>query len=186
MPIVFDRDVFFDKVREDPESGSLSQIQVDGLNAILKVWEDNETGQDLRWLAYALATTKHETGSAYWPIEEYGKGSGMEYGSKDPETGQTYYGRGFVQTTWRDNYAKADDELGLGTTKDDPTSCEWHADNSRANERGPSGGAVRRSRHGAGRADREAVRRSVRRAPNRPHGGAAALRPRAWQGDRPV
>jgi len=33
------------------------------------------------------------------PIEEYGKGKGMKYGSPDPETGQTYYGRGFVQTT---------------------------------------------------------------------------------------
>ena len=28
--------------------------------------------------------------------------------------------------TWRDNYAKADEELGFGPTEDDPTSCEWH------------------------------------------------------------
>ena len=31
----------------------------------------------------------------------------------DPQTGQTYYGRGFVQLTWRDNYARADAEIPL-------------------------------------------------------------------------
>ena len=59
-------------------------------------------------------TTAHETGFTMQPIEEYGKGSGMEYGKPDPETGQTYYGRGYVQLTWRDNYARADEELGFG------------------------------------------------------------------------
>ena len=58
------------------------------------------------------------------PIEEYGKGSTAAYGQPDPETGQTYYGRGFVQLTWRDNYARADQELDIG--KD--TGCEWHAE----------------------------------------------------------
>ena len=29
----------------------------------------------------------------------------------DPETGQTYYGRGLIQLTWRSNYARADHEL---------------------------------------------------------------------------
>jgi len=41
-----------------------------------------------------------------WPIEEYGKGKGQPYGVKDPVTGEAYYGRGFVQLTWKDNYAK--------------------------------------------------------------------------------
>jgi hypothetical protein len=55
-------------------------------------------------LAYELATTIHETASTMWPIEEYGKGKGMPYGVPDPVTGETYYGRGFVQLTWKDNY----------------------------------------------------------------------------------
>ena len=73
----------------------------------------------------ALATTLHESASTMWPVVEYGKGEGHDYGKKDPETGQAYYGRGFIQCTWRENYARADKELGL--TGDD--SCEWHADN---------------------------------------------------------
>ena len=52
---------------------------------------------DTRWLAYMLATTFHETAYQMWPIEEYGKGSGRYYGTPDPETGETDYGRGFVQ-----------------------------------------------------------------------------------------
>ena len=39
------------------------------------------------------------------PIEEYGKGAG--HPCADPETGQTCYGRGYVQLTWRDNYERA-------------------------------------------------------------------------------
>jgi hypothetical protein len=58
------------------------------------------------------------------PIEEYGKGDGKEYGKPDHETGQTYYGRGYVQLTWRDNYVRADDELGFGNVD----SLEWHAE----------------------------------------------------------
>ena len=58
-----------------------------------------------------------------WPIEEYGKGKGHPYGEQDPTTKQTYYGRGFVQLTWRDNYAKATKKLGLTGAND----LEWHA-----------------------------------------------------------
>ena len=61
---------------------------------------------DVRWLAYSLATTIHETASTMWPIEEYGKGKGQPYGVPDPDTGEAYYGRGFVQLTWKDNYQK--------------------------------------------------------------------------------
>ncbi|MGY4028437.1 peptidoglycan-binding protein [Aeromonas rivuli] len=61
----------------------------------------------LAHLSYVLATAYHETACTMQPIEEYGKGAGRPYGVPDPETGQTYYGRGFVQLTWRENYAKA-------------------------------------------------------------------------------
>ena len=51
-----------------------------------------------------LATTFHETANTMQPIAEYGKGAGRSYGVLDPVTGQTYYGRGFVQLTWKANY----------------------------------------------------------------------------------
>jgi hypothetical protein len=107
--------------------GKLTQQQVDGQNALLDVWEEDyeKDNPDIRWLAYALATSLHESASTMWPIAEYSLGAGKEYGKTDPETGQKYYGRGLIQTTWRENYARADRELCL--TGDD--SCEWHADN---------------------------------------------------------
>ena len=122
---MIDRTIFFDGVRK--MFGGLNQAQVDGMNFILDTWEASYDGQDLRWCAYPLATTKWETSSTMQPIEEYGKGSGQPYGKPDPVTEQTYYGRGFVQLTWRDNYARADKELGLK----DEASCEWHAENAR-------------------------------------------------------
>ena len=91
--------------------GTLTQPQVDGINAILDGWDCAPFG-DLRWLAYILATTKHETANTMQPIREYGKGAGQPYGVPDPVTGQTYYGRGFVQLTWKDNYRRLGDKIG--------------------------------------------------------------------------
>lgn len=120
----FDRTIYFEMVRKQPFGGMLTQEQVNGQNFILDSWERDPTTTDLRWLAYSLGTTKHETASTMLPIEEYGKGKGQPYGVKDQTTGQVYYGRGFVQLTWRDNYRKATSELNL-TGADD---LEWHAD----------------------------------------------------------
>lgn len=125
MAIRFNRQTYFDAVRERPFGGSLTQQQVDGQDSILSIFETRAPADtDLRWLAYGLATAKHETGSTMQPIEEYGQGEGMSYGKPDPETGETYYGRGYVQLTWRDNYARATRELDLSGADD----LEWHAD----------------------------------------------------------
>ena len=125
---MFDRTAYFDSVRASLFAGNLTQQQVDGQNDIIDVWESlpsrfPDLQLDLRWLAYMLATTYHETSQEMWPIEEYGKGSGQPYGQPDPQTGQAYYGRGYVQLTWRDNYQRATDELEL-TDRDD---LVWHA-----------------------------------------------------------
>jgi putative chitinase len=124
MGVTFDRNKYFDMVRESLFFGTMDQGQVDGQEAILSLWEASPLGDDLRWLAYCLSTTIYETASTMLPISEYGHGEGMEYGQPDPETGQTYYGRGYVQLTWRDNYAKATHELEL----DGDDDLEWHAD----------------------------------------------------------
>jgi hypothetical protein len=125
--MMLDRKLYFDSVRASLFQGALSQQQVDGQNAILSQWETQDTGSpmdDMRWLAYMLATTFHETARTMWPIEEYGKGKGKTYGKRDPETGETYYGRGFVQLTWRENYHNATVELSLSGDRD----LEYHPD----------------------------------------------------------
>lgn len=52
---------------------------------------------DPRQLAYVLATVKHETAGTYEPIDEYG-GQHTRY--------SPYWGRGYVQLTWKSNYQK--------------------------------------------------------------------------------
>lgn len=103
---------------------------------------------DIRWVAYLLATVMHEcrrkkdNWKAYWlPIEEtkgginankdywnekvvrnkLGKALDTNYQVIENEKTQAnrivkhrYYGRGFVQITWHDNYRKMDSVLGLG------------------------------------------------------------------------
>ncbi|WP_283177478.1 hypothetical protein [Gemmobacter sp. 24YEA27] len=89
--------------------GSLKQAQVDGLNAILAA----TTTLPRSFRAYILATAYHETAHTMQPIREYGRGKGKKYGVVD-QTGKAPYGRGYVQLTWRENYQRADRELGLG------------------------------------------------------------------------
>ena len=121
----FDPKIYFDSVRASLFSGTLAQQQVDGQNYILDGWQQYVPNDDVRWLAYFLATAYHETSQEMWPIAEYGKGKGQPYGVPDPVTGQAYYGRGFVQLTWKNNYQRADDELNL----DGDESCVKNADN---------------------------------------------------------
>lgn len=116
--MAINRKVFYDAVRLTLFSATLTQGQVDGMNAILDGWEANADYTDIRWLAYMLATTKWETAHTMQPIEEYGHGHGHSYGEPDPITGKTYYGRGFVQLTWKSNYEK----LGRATGVD----LVWH------------------------------------------------------------
>ena len=104
---------FFRLVRVQLFGGSMTQSQVDGTRALLGAWDRHDT----RWVAYALATAYHETDFTMEPIAEYGHGRGLAYGRPDPQTGQTYYGRGYVQLTWRHNYARAEGEIGFDLVK---------------------------------------------------------------------
>ena len=107
------RQFFLDQVRLTLFDGRLRRPQVDGLTGFLNTWEAEHKADDDRWFAYVLATTHHETGRRFQPIEEIGRGRGRPYGRPDPVTGQRYYGRGFVQLTWKDNYRKMGDVLGV-------------------------------------------------------------------------
>ena len=98
-------------MRANPFHGNLTQLQVDGINDILDTWEKYFRDNDIRWLAYALATAFHETAETMQPIEEYGEGSGRDYGQPVGIHQQCYFGRGFVQLTWESNYLKGEEIL---------------------------------------------------------------------------
>jgi hypothetical protein len=116
---------FYDTMRPVLFSTGLSTKQFDGIESILKLCADSGI-TDTRWIAYILGTIYHECNKTMQPIEEYGKGQGHPYGKKlkmatdaggnhIPYTtpDQIYYGRGYVQLTWYENYAAQGKILGL-------------------------------------------------------------------------
>lgn len=123
-----DRAIFFSNVRTAPFPGKLTQRQVDGLTDLLDAWEKFGS-DDPRHLAYALATSFHETGGKMQPVREGFATSDKaarayvqkQYGHKGPKwycwptgpNGQVYYGRGDVQLTWFENYKRMGEILDL-------------------------------------------------------------------------
>lgn len=115
---------FFDKLRSTIMGPTLDDSEVSGTTAILEAC----AGLPLPWTAYALATAYHETAHTMQPIKEYG---GDKYfhrmydiegarpdlakrnGNIHPGDGVKFCGRGYVQLTWRANYKRAGDKLGM-------------------------------------------------------------------------
>ena len=101
---------FFDSVRESGIFGSaLTPDQVKGLEAVCGAAK--AAGWPLAFTAYALATAAHETAhtmqpvrEAFWLSESWRRTHLRYY---------PFYGRGYVQLTWKANYEKADRELEL-------------------------------------------------------------------------
>jgi predicted chitinase len=106
------RDIFFENIKAPLFGNKFKQKQVDGLNTLLDAWNASNY-KGLENLAYCLATAYHETAHTMQPIAEYGKGRGKKYGKADPRTGKKYYGRGYVQLTWYENYEKARQKMGV-------------------------------------------------------------------------
>jgi len=117
-----DRTAFFATVRA--RLGKLSTSQVAGIEAILDVID----GAPLSHQAYMLATAWHETAATMKPIKEYGGPSYftkmydvagnrpqlcISMGNTCAGDGLKYFGRGYVQLTWKVNYERAGRELGL-------------------------------------------------------------------------
>lgn len=90
----------------------LSASQHEALDELLTFFEKDKDITDPGWIAYMLATVKHETDDTYRPIEEYGKGKGRKYGIP-AKNGKVYYGRGYVQLTWHGNYLVMTDYVGV-------------------------------------------------------------------------
>jgi hypothetical protein len=104
----------------------LSSDSEAGLKALHRFMVFDPDLTDIRWAAYMFATIEWEAGHTFLPVEEdpasWGKHTGptgyaREITVKD-EAGHDhknrYYGRGYVQLTWQDNYEKLGDRLGVG------------------------------------------------------------------------
>jgi putative chitinase len=101
--------------------GAVNQLAASGQGALLGFLEEDPEILDVRWAAYMLATVKHECANQWQPIEEFGHGMNHPYGQPvtvaDADGTQftnTYYGRGFVQLTWKLNYDKLGRAINLG------------------------------------------------------------------------
>ena len=117
----FDRKLFFDNYRN--RFGPLTQDLVGALEFLLgQVEQDSRFAggeTDRRKLAYCLATFKWETAHTMSPIDEHGGPKyfnsrygpqtkvGKMLGNKQVGDGALFHGRGYVQLTGRNNYAKA-------------------------------------------------------------------------------
>lgn len=115
---------FFDVLRHGLLGPTLSAEEVKGCAAILTAME----GAPLSWTAYALATAYHETASTMLPIREYGGPTyftrmydvtgarpqlALANGNTCAGDGTKYCGRGYVQLTWKNNYKRAGEKLGI-------------------------------------------------------------------------
>lgn len=103
---------------------------IDRYERIFNYWDSQSHLKDLRWLAYIMATTYHETGRKIKAVREcFGKTDAASiacvtrlyrrgrikrnYARIDPKTGKAYFGRGHVQLTWDYNYKRMGKELGM-------------------------------------------------------------------------
>lgn len=114
--------------------GSFNQAQVDGFNSLLTAINNHDgDANNPLYTAYIMATTWHETDQKMQSISEYGKGASRRYGkwyknSKGVVYGHAnhkrlpylksqypylYYGRGYPQLTWLDNYIKMGKIIGV-------------------------------------------------------------------------
>ena len=105
----FDGSVFYRIVKEKKLFARLRQDQVDGINA--KIQSCQSARLPLSHAAYVLATSYHETAQRMLPVRE-GLAASDQWRRRNLRY-YPWYGRGDVQLTWKANYEKADEELGL-------------------------------------------------------------------------
>lgn len=125
---MINRQFFFDYARIHLFGGTLKSAQTAGLTGLLDEWDAHHAQEDDRWLAYILATTHHETDKRMQPIHEYGDAArftrlydvtgekpqrARANGNTEPGDGIRHCGRGFVQLTWKNNYAAMSKVVGL-------------------------------------------------------------------------
>lgn len=135
---------FFDAVRRDPFPGRLTGPQVAGIGVIGAAWRRLAAGEDLRGLAYCLATAFHETAGTMRAVRETLARSDAEavarldrafaagrlrqvkrpYWRPDAD-GRTWYGRGLVQITHKANYERLSEATGVDLVSDPDRALEF-------------------------------------------------------------
>jgi LysM repeat protein len=119
----FDRQRFFTVYKQ--QFNTLLDKQKVWLDFLLTCFEQDKSLQhNIYYMAYMLATVKHETANTFQPIAEYGdiahfnqydpvlaatataKERARKMGNTQQGDGYKYRGRGFVQLTWKTNYQK--------------------------------------------------------------------------------
>ena len=123
----FDHSAFLDQYRN--VYGNLNPSQATGLEDLLgNIGRDHDVA-DLRWVAYMLATVKHECADTFQPITErgakpyfakYEPGTplGKQLGNSQAGDGYLFRGRGYVQITGRANYQNMGGKLALSGADD--------------------------------------------------------------------
>jgi len=122
-----DAGAFYDQIRISKLYGPVfSDTEFKGIEEIIK--DCKAAKWPIAYVAYALATAYHETAGTMQPIKEYGGRSyymkmydvtgknptrARQMGNTAEGDGALYCGRGYVQLTWKVNYARASKELGV-------------------------------------------------------------------------
>jgi len=125
---VYDVDTFLETIRDTVLLGSVSEEQRQGFTYLLEGWEERYSDLPVSWLAYALATALHETSRTMQPVPEaHGKSyffrlydpcgpnraGALKIGNFRCGDGERFKGRGYVQITGRDNYARFGRRMNL-------------------------------------------------------------------------
>ncbi len=129
--VIIDRAYFFKQFRKKfYPIKEKEKYLIDRYERLFNYWDSQPQLTDLRWLAYILATTYHETGRSIKAVREcFGKTDQASincvtrlyrrgrikrnYAKIDKKTGKSYFGRGHVQLTWAFNYKRMGKELGM-------------------------------------------------------------------------
>jgi predicted chitinase len=134
---VINKTEFYSELRKAKVFGkSLTSDQVKGIEGILGAFETHGDGNP-KILAYALATAYHETGTRMVPVREGfartdagarravnnlakkrgPKSAVAKYAQPTGPYNHVYYGRGYVQLTWLDNYRESSVDAGVDLVK---------------------------------------------------------------------
>lgn len=106
--------VFYDTLREHLPDALQKNSQVEGINTLLS--EAQKYQMSAQELAYVFATAYWETAKTFQPVEEaFWKDDAWR---KRNLRYYPWHGRGYVQLTWKENYEKAQKELGVAFTED--------------------------------------------------------------------
>ncbi|WP_353183584.1 glycoside hydrolase family 19 protein [Parapedobacter lycopersici] len=122
-------EILLNGLRLAPFIGSLSDSKVEGMCKVADMFRLYGPANS-NFLAYILATAFHESGGTMAPVREgfaktdaeairivtslyNAKRIRKNYALPDPATGKSYFGRGLVQLTWKDNYKRIGNLLGI-------------------------------------------------------------------------